>query len=105
VQVHVLSRPHEHGPAQVAFAVSRAVGDAVTRNQVRRRLRHLMAERLPRLPAGSATVVRALPATAVADAAHLAHDLDRALDRALEAPVDRARSRPPAQRSPSGLRS
>src|SRR4029078_8393811 len=38
-------------PARVGFVVPRAVGPAVTRNLVRRRLRHLLRDRLARLPA------------------------------------------------------
>lgn len=58
--------------------VSRAVGGAVVRNRVKRRLRALMADRLPTVPAQS-VVVRALPAAAAADAARLGADLDAAL--------------------------
>src|SRR3954447_26743248 len=46
---------------RVGFVVSRAVGPAVTRNLVKRRLRHLSRERLALLPPGSMLVVRALP--------------------------------------------
>jgi ribonuclease P protein component len=42
-----------HEPAKAGFVVSKAVGGAVLRNKVRRRLRHIVAERLDRLPAGS----------------------------------------------------
>lgn len=62
-----------------AFAVSKAVGTAVVRNQVKRRLRHLVAARLDLLPAGSGLVVRALAPAAGATSAELATDLDRAL--------------------------
>lgn len=73
-------------PARVGFVVSGAVGPAVVRNRVRRRLRHLCADRLSRLPAGSLLVVRALPAAGVmaGNAADLATDVDRVLDRVLE---------------------
>ena len=47
-------------PARVGFVVPRAVGPAVIRNQVRRRLRHLVRDRLDRLPDGTRLVVRAL---------------------------------------------
>jgi ribonuclease P protein component len=67
-------------PARVGFVVPRAVGPAVTRNLVKRRLRHVMAPRLAQLPAGSRVVVRALPASAGATSAAL----DAALRRALE---------------------
>ncbi|MDC7337986.1 ribonuclease P protein component [Streptomyces lydicus] len=77
--------PHASGecvpPTRAGFVVSKAVGNAVVRNRVKRRLRHLLRERLDRLPAGSLVVVRALPGAG--DAAHdeLARDLDAALAR------------------------
>ncbi|BAJ29713.1 MULTISPECIES: ribonuclease P protein component [Kitasatospora] len=80
------SRPHvAEGlpPARAGFVVSKAVGPAVVRNAVKRRLRHLVGERLSRLPAGSLIVVRALPAAATAPYPDLAHDLDAALRRVL----------------------
>jgi ribonuclease P protein component len=79
----------ELGLARVGFIVSRAVGPAVVRNRVLRRLRHLMAGRLDRLPAGSRVVVRAFPAAARATSAGLADALDRALAQALAAPRSR----------------
>ncbi|WP_406039481.1 ribonuclease P protein component [Micromonospora sp. NBC_00898] len=66
-------------PSCAGFVVSKAVGNAVVRNKVRRRLRHLVRERLDQLPAGSTLVVRALPATAEAPYARLGADLDAAL--------------------------
>jgi ribonuclease P protein component len=68
---------------QVGFVVSRAVGGAVVRNKVKRRLRHLMRDRLDRLPRGSLLVVRANPPAASARYEHLAAELDLALDRLL----------------------
>jgi ribonuclease P protein component len=67
------------GPARAGFTVSKAVGVAVVRNRVRRRLRHLVAERLATLPAGASLVVRALPAAAGRDYQQLGRDLDQAL--------------------------
>lgn len=67
---------------QVGFVVSKAVGPAVTRNQVKRRLRHLSRERVTSLPGSAVLVVRALPASATASYAELAADLDHALSRA-----------------------
>jgi ribonuclease P protein component len=49
---------------RVGFVVSKAVGGAVVRNQVKRRLRHLAADRLADTPAGIDVVVRALPPSA-----------------------------------------
>ncbi|WP_370083772.1 ribonuclease P protein component [Streptacidiphilus sp. MAP12-16] len=81
--------PHSTGespsPVRAGFVVSKAVGPAVVRNRVKRRLRHLMATRLVGLPAGSLIVVRALPPAGTADFADLERDLDSAL-RKLAAP-------------------
>ncbi|MPZ25308.1 MAG: ribonuclease P protein component [Micromonosporaceae bacterium] len=66
-------------PPRAGFVVSRAVGGAVVRNRVRRRLRHLVRGHLAELPPGSQLVVRALPAAADARPAQLAEDLAVAL--------------------------
>lgn len=67
----------------VGFIVARTVGNAVTRNSVRRRFRHLVRGHLDRLPAGSLLVVRATPAAGRARPDELAADLESALDRLL----------------------
>jgi ribonuclease P protein component len=72
-----------HASARVGLVVSRAVGPAVTRNRVKRRLRALTRERLGRLPERALLVVRAHPSAAEASSDVLAAELDRALDRAL----------------------
>ncbi|MEU4076041.1 MULTISPECIES: ribonuclease P protein component [Streptomyces] len=81
------SNPHAPGesapPSRAGFVVSKAVGGAVVRNQVKRRLRHLVRDRLAELPPGSLVVVRALPGAGDADHAQLARDLDAALQRLL----------------------
>jgi ribonuclease P protein component len=59
------------------------VGGAVVRNKVKRRLRHLMRERVALFPPGSLVVVRALPGAGDADHAKLAQDLDAAVQRLL----------------------
>lgn len=79
-------------PARAGFVVSKAVGGAVVRNQVRRRLRHLVRDRLGALPPGSSLVVRALPAAAEASSATLGADLDAALTAA-RMPRSRGRAR------------
>ncbi|WP_344768736.1 ribonuclease P protein component [Aeromicrobium panaciterrae] len=73
--------PGAGGQTSVGFVVSKAVGSAVDRNRVKRQLRHLMRERLDRLPEGSRVVVRALPAATDAGSATLAEHLDAALAR------------------------
>jgi ribonuclease P protein component len=69
------------GPSRVGFVVSKAVGPAVTRNRVKRRLRHLMRERVAGLGEGTLVVVRALPAAAEASYRDLGNELDRCLGR------------------------
>lgn len=70
-------------PALVGLVVSRAVGIAVVRTRVKRRLRALMASRLHQLPDGSLLVLRANPAAAHATSSELAGSLDRAMSRLL----------------------
>jgi ribonuclease P protein component len=65
----------------VGFIVSRAVGPAVTRNRLRRQLRHIVRARLASLPDATALVVRANPSAAHATSAELAAAFDRALQR------------------------
>ena len=77
--------------AVVGFVVSRAVGNAVTRNLVKRRLRTLVRERLSALPVGSRVVVRALAPAATAPYARLGTDLDAALGTAVRRADERAR--------------
>jgi ribonuclease P protein component len=88
VVVHLLAPPvgdssASDGPAQVGFVVGKAVGPAVTRNLVKRRLRALARERVSSLPRSSTLVVRALPPAADASYAALGGDLDRALTRSM----------------------
>lgn len=59
-----VSDPARSHGTRAGFVVSKAVGDAVTRNKVKRRLRHLVRDHLADLPAGSDIVVRALPSAA-----------------------------------------
>ena len=66
---------HTLRPTQVGFVVAKPVGNAVVRNRVKRRLRHLVAAHLPTTPCGLEVVVRALPAAAV-QPDRLAGDLD-----------------------------
>jgi ribonuclease P protein component len=68
--------------SMAGFAVSKAVGGAVIRNRVKRRMRAIMAELLPTFPPGTKVVVRALPASAGASFAQLHADLSGALTAA-----------------------
>jgi ribonuclease P protein component len=85
---HLLIRDDcQDEPARIGFVVSRAVGGAVTRNTVRRRLRHLARGYLDSLPAGSLLVVRANPPAAAARQADLAAELDLVLGTLLRRQV------------------
>ena len=72
---HLLVRHDIAEPPRIGFTVSRAVGPAVVRNRVKRRLRHLAAGYLQSLPEGSLLVLRANPQAATASQADLAAEL------------------------------
>src|SRR5215467_12952339 len=71
----------------VGFVVSKAVGNAVVRNKVRRRLRSVLRGYLPTLPGGSLLVVRAHPQAASARQADLAAELDLVMGRLIRRQV------------------
>jgi ribonuclease P protein component len=73
--------PDDPASSRAGFIVSRAVGNAVRRNRVKRRLRHLAAAALPSAPFGVDVVVRALPPASTAD---LAGDFRSALSTCLD---------------------
>ena len=79
-------------PVRVGFVVGRTVGNAVIRNQVKRRLRHLVRDRIHTVPGDSLLVVRALPGAGTASSGALAEDLDRALARSVRRLADRGGS-------------
>ncbi|GAB95413.1 ribonuclease P protein component [Kineosphaera limosa NBRC 100340] len=70
-------------PVRVGVVASKAVGNAVVRNRAKRRLRALLADRLPTLPAGLDLVVRANPGAAGTTPQALGEALDNALSRVL----------------------
>ncbi len=74
-------------PARAGFVVSKAVGIAVVRNRVRRRLRAVVREYLSSLPGGSLLVVRAHPQAATAHQADLAAELDLVMSTLLRRQV------------------
>lgn len=65
--------------ARAGLVVSGAVGGAVTRKAVSRRLRHVLGPVLPTMPDDADVVVRALPAAAGATSAELDADVRSAL--------------------------
>ncbi|RGE17337.1 ribonuclease P protein component [Leucobacter sp. wl10] len=68
-------------PARFGFIVSKAVGNAVTRNLIRRRLKTVVERRLRTGIVGVDVVFRALPAVAGASFEQLEREMNRALDR------------------------
>jgi ribonuclease P protein component len=86
LSVHALV---DDGASRAGFVVGRSVGGSVERHRVTRRLRHLLADRLDYVPAGTALVVRAHPAAAGAGSVDLGVDLDAALRRLGVAPGPR----------------
>jgi len=71
--------PTQSDVSRFGFIVTKAVGSAVVRNSVRRRLRAASSDLLPTLGAGSDVVVRALPASAEAPWATLHSEIARGL--------------------------
>jgi ribonuclease P protein component len=67
---------------RVGFSIPRAVGGAVVRNRLRRRLRAILAPRLGRL-AGLDLIVAATPPAAALDHSALAGHLVEAVERAV----------------------
>lgn len=70
-------------PLRFGFIVSRAVGGAVERNLMRRRLRSVGRQFVDAGAAGADVVVRALPGSAQQDWASLSADMHDALDSSL----------------------
>jgi ribonuclease P protein component len=69
--------------ARAGFVVGKAVGNAVVRHRVTRRLRAVVLEELHRLPPTADLVVRARPEAGTATSALLHRDLVSGLDRLL----------------------
>lgn len=81
--------------ARAGFVVSKAVGNAVMRNKVKRRLRHAVAAELPHWPPGTDVVVRATPRAAERDFAQLQRDLTEAVQSARTGKAGRERRSTP----------
>ncbi|MBO1901268.1 ribonuclease P protein component [Leucobacter weissii] len=77
--MHVNAREDPSAPARFGFIVSKAVGNAVTRNLVRRRMKAVADHALQQGCAGADVVIRALPASAAADFGELQHEILRLL--------------------------
>ena len=77
--VSVYAFPNDLGTPRLGLSVSRKVGNAVTRNTVRRRLREAFHSTLPEIPGDLDLVVSARPAAAEATFRELSDEFDRAL--------------------------
>ncbi len=71
--------PNELGTPRLGLSVSRRVGNAVTRNTVRRRLREVFHSALPEIPPDLDLVVSARPAAAEATVRELSEEFARSL--------------------------
>ena len=71
-------------PARVGFVVSKAVGNAVQRNLVKRRLREILSHRVNEIPDGGLAVVRALPPSQGAAYEELRDAVDRSIGVAMQ---------------------
>lgn len=82
VVLHVLRGTDGDTPAPlVGLVVSKAVGSAVARHRVSRKLRHVMRRLLGELRAGDRVVIRAKPGSHTALSARLEEELREALRR------------------------
>lgn len=82
IVLHLRSEQH-NGCSRVGFVVSKAVGPAVVRNLVKRRMRAIMAQELTKLPHGTDVVIRALPRAGRAGFMELRHDISSGLSKYL----------------------
>jgi ribonuclease P protein component len=71
--------PNELGTPRLGLSVSRKVGNAVTRNAVRRRLKEVFYSALPGIPDNLDLVVSARPAAAEAGLTELNEEFERSL--------------------------
>jgi ribonuclease P protein component len=75
-------RRNGESPARFGFIVSKAVGVAVVRNRVRRRLKAICYALQPTVEPGTEIVIRALPSSATSTFAELSADVARSFAKA-----------------------
>jgi ribonuclease P protein component len=98
VVVHAWREPETDRGPLVGFVVSKAVGSAVVRNRVKRRMRHLVRDRVTDLPNQTRVVLRAAPAAA-SEPDRLPADLDYGWRKAITK-LDRHTPRPDRSTEP-----
>ena len=76
--------PNEFGTPRLGLSVSRKVGNAVTRNAVRRRLREVFYSTLDEAPGSWDLVVSARPAASEASLQELKEEFARSLRKLVE---------------------
>jgi ribonuclease P protein component len=81
LEVRTVALGSSHEPPRVAYAVGRTVGNAVTRNRVRRKLRTATRENIDLLRGGSGYLVRAHSGAVVTPTSELASALRAILSR------------------------
>lgn len=90
---HLVESDDDTRAPLVGFVVSKAVGNAVVRNRVKRRMRAIVAGHLDDVPADARVVVRSLPDAATADFAQLEADYLSCLRRGLRRRDERRAAR------------
>lgn len=78
--IHIVDNERSEG-VRFGFIVSKAVGNAVVRNKVRRRLRAAATQLLPEIHGSRDIVVRALAGSAQADCTTLQAEIAEGIDR------------------------
>ncbi|MFJ3957312.1 ribonuclease P protein component [Arthrobacter sp. NPDC090010] len=91
-------------PSRMGFIVSKAVGNAVARNLVKRRLREIGARLFEEEPAGFDVVVRALPAAAEAEWEELVAETEQAFAVARRRLASRSSERRPSSTAGETIR-
>lgn len=80
--------PNEHGTPRLGLSVSRKVGNAVTRNAVRRRLREVFHSCISEIAGSLDLVVSARPAAADATFEELREEFTKSLGK-VDRPIER----------------
>ena len=81
VVVHAFHDAADSTGPRIGLVVSKAVGNAVQRHRVARRLRHVAFSVLPGLDPGDRVVIRARPGSGDAPSSRLEQQLCRAIER------------------------